>query len=511
MIKLYAADGATLLCELDATECVASEGLNAEYEVMLTHPKDARGKWAELLRGRVLLCPVPREPAPFAHAPELASQLYTARIAEGAGTITWDGESFAPGTTILVWQGQTFSNAPFPYASGLSAKSYRCWACAYPRLGSYRKAGTQSSGDARYYVPADYVTDMVRVPADTQLDTIIEGRQIGDQQFRIYRVTEDAENVTVYARHIFYDLGANYVVRAVPPVFSTIYDGNVYLYGSLIRALASGGLSSLPVANEELLRSVTDRRAWAPTASTPNEYAIEKKSFVEALLGDDGLLNYFGYELVRDNDMTMVIPSRGKRRGLVLREGVDMLGMSIDTDESDVYTIVVPYAMDDNGNRQLISGNAQASVAADGVESANSGEYAIQRINYLEVDAASLTSGAMTYYAKGGDVPKTTVTIDYIDPRGIEGKPVMDCLDEVYIGDTIGILRRGATQPVEIRVTKIEWDCLAQRYLSLQMGSVDTFGAVKALTGGGRIGSPVIGSGIAIDTMSDADFRALLT
>ena len=50
---------------------------------------------------------------------------------------------------------------------------------------------------------------------------VIESRQLRDQPFRIYRVVPELDKVTVYARHIFYDLLDN-MIKSLKPSSSAV-------------------------------------------------------------------------------------------------------------------------------------------------------------------------------------------------------------------------------------------------------------------------------------------------
>ena len=66
--------------------------------------------------------------------------------------------------------------------------------------------------DGRHgYMSSEYLTHVRTEQQSVQVDVgfqnqVIESRQLRDQPFRIYRVAPELDKVTVYARHIFYDL-----------------------------------------------------------------------------------------------------------------------------------------------------------------------------------------------------------------------------------------------------------------------------------------------------------------
>ena len=106
----------------------------------------------------------------------------------------------------------------------------------YKILGKYKKgtqvivlAKTTSSwyevscpDGKRGYMSASYLTHVRTDPAPGQAARqIMESRQLRAQPFRIYRVVPELDKVTVYARHVFYDLLDNMVKSYKPSASAT--------------------------------------------------------------------------------------------------------------------------------------------------------------------------------------------------------------------------------------------------------------------------------------------------
>ena len=188
--------------------CTVTETLNGEWELTLTHPIDEYGKWQRLTEGNILRAPVPAATTPRVQL------VY-------AGQITTPGSS----VSTVVYRVQTNSGDPLRLRAGTSTSS--------TILGKY-KQGTEiivleKATDSWYevtcpdgkrgYMYADYLayvrTDVVSTPETVDFvhmtGQYIEPRQLRDQPFRIYRVVPELTKVTVYARHIFYDLLDNMI------------------------------------------------------------------------------------------------------------------------------------------------------------------------------------------------------------------------------------------------------------------------------------------------------------
>ena len=52
--------------------------------------------------------------------------------------------------------------------------------------------------------------------ASEATSSVVESRQLRDQPFRIYRVVPELDKITVYARHVFYDLLDNMIKSYKP-------------------------------------------------------------------------------------------------------------------------------------------------------------------------------------------------------------------------------------------------------------------------------------------------------
>ena len=180
------------------TSCTVTETLNGEYELQLEHALDSQGKWLRLVEGNIV-----RAPVPAAMTPQV---------------------KLAPQTSAsgMVYKVSTRRD-PLRLRSGTGTK--------YKILGKYKKgtevivlAKTTSSWyevscpDGKHgYMSASYLTYVRTLPAPKQAaKEVVEARQLRDQPFRIYRVVPDLNKVTVYARHVFYDLMDNMIKSYAP-------------------------------------------------------------------------------------------------------------------------------------------------------------------------------------------------------------------------------------------------------------------------------------------------------
>lgn len=202
---------------LTPSDCSVTETLNGEWELTLTHPLDKLGKWQRLTEGRILTAPVPATSTPRVNLItqsagtdiyKVSTQSGTLRLRSGPGTSYKILKSYKKNTEVILIQ-----------------KTSSSW---YEVTCPDGKRGYMST---EYLT---YVRTEGNVPAAT--GEVIEPRQLRDQPFRIYRVVPELTKVTVYARHIFYDLLDN-MLQKVEPSSGTVG-------AAVVRAIADGCLSS---------------------------------------------------------------------------------------------------------------------------------------------------------------------------------------------------------------------------------------------------------------------------
>ncbi|NLE44533.1 MAG: SH3 domain-containing protein, partial [Chloroflexi bacterium] len=180
------------------TECTVTETLNGAWELTMKHPLDADGKWLRLQRGNII-----RSPVPAAMTPAIAVSLTPSEIKEIWRVATSGGRLHlrsGTGTTYKIL-GKCKNGTQVV----LLKKTTSSW---YEVTTPDGKRGYMSSAYLQYVR-----TETVPGTAEKE---IVEPRQLRDQPFRIYRIVPDLGGITVYARHIFYDLADN-LVRSYEP------------------------------------------------------------------------------------------------------------------------------------------------------------------------------------------------------------------------------------------------------------------------------------------------------
>ena len=430
--------------------CTVTETLNGEWELTLVHPIDEYGKWTRLSEGNILRAPVPAAMTPQMN---LVTQQYQ--------TQTYDVEIY----TV------TTQRDPLRLRSG-TGTNYRI-------LGQYKK-GTEvivvskpssswyevTCPDGRHgYMSAEYLTHARTEQQSTQVDVgfqnqVIEPRQLRDQPFRIYRVVPELGKITVYARHIFYDLLDNMIQRIEPSASA--------VGASVAQSISSGCLSGHGFT------------FYSDLTSTAEDVCFENINPVEALLGEGGLVEKYGAELTRDWFDVFLVKRVGVNSDVQIREGKNLTGIAYDVDETDVVTRIMPTGEDADGNILYLPELY--------IDSPNLGAYTHPKWIHLAVsEAKEVTDGdapksrdqcyaemrkaAQAEYDRGCDLPTVTLRVDFVNCADTEEYRQYRFLQNIFLGDSVRVVARRIGVEVSMRMTQYTYDCLTQKYTAMTLGT----------------------------------------
>lgn len=270
----------------------------------------------------------------------------------------------------------------------------------------------------------------------------------GLQPFRVYRIVPGMSGTTaIYARHIAYDLGG-YVVSPF-----TAADAPSAVAGIKSHALPAGMPFTL----------TTDKTAAAPMAVTVPTGAW-------ALLGGQqgSLLDVYGGEYEFDGWTVRLLTRRGADRGVSVRYGKNLTDLTQDASCANCYTGVVPYW---RGNSITVTA---APVYAEG-------DFGYTRLMPLDLSSsfkqqptqAQLQAEAAAYVKRNQiGVPAVSWDVKLALLSQASGYEDVAFLEQIYLGDTVGVYFQRLSVDAKARVNKIVWDCLLERYDSVALGSV---------------------------------------
>ena len=454
MICVYPADCTDFsnngLGAVSPMSCTVTETLNGEWELTLVHDIDGRGKWTRLSEGCILRAPVPAAMTPSV---DLVTQQYQ--------TSSYDVQIYKI----------TTKSGPLHLRSGTSTN--------YKILGKYKKGRevivlnkTTSSWyevtapDGKHgYMASQYLTFRRTETQTVQTNVgfrnqVIEARQLRDQPFRIYRVAPELDKVTVYARHIFYDLLDN-MIQSLKPSPSAVG-------ASVVQSLAGACLSS------------HDFSFYSDLTSTAEDVEWENINPVEAMLGEDGLVSKYGAELARDWYDVFLVRRVGNDTDVSIREKKNLTGISYDVDETDVVTRIMPTGEDADGNilylpeLYLDSPNINAYThpkwihlpVSEAKEVTDGDEPKSKAQCYAEMRKA-----AQAEFDGGCDLPTVTLKVDFVNCSDAEEYKQYAALTDIFLGDSVRVVARRIGVEVSMRMTQYTYDCLTRKYTSVTLGT----------------------------------------
>ena len=430
--------------------CTVTETLNGEWELTLVHDIDERGKWTRLSEGCILRAPVPAAMTPSV---DLVTQQYQ--------TSTYDVQIYKI----------TTRSGPLHLRSG-TGTNYRI-------LGKYKKGRevivlnkTTSSWyevtapDGKHgYMASQYLTFQRTETQTVQSNVgfrnqVIEARQLRDQPFRIYRVVPELDKITVYARHIFYDLLDN-MIQSLKPSPSAVG-------ASVVQSLSGACLSS------------HDFSFYSDLTSTAEDVEWENVNPVVAMLGENGLVSKYGAELARDWYDVFLVRRVGNDTDVSIRERKNLTGISYDVDETDVVTRIMPTGEDADGNVLYLPELY--------IDSPNIGAYTHPKWIHLSVsEAKEVTDGdepksksqcyaemrkaAQAEFDADCDLPTVTLKVDFVNCSDAEEYKQYAALTDIFLGDSVRVVARRIGVEVSMRMTQYTYDCLTRKYTSVTLGT----------------------------------------
>ncbi|QNO17875.1 phage tail spike protein [Caproicibacterium amylolyticum] len=285
----------------------------------------------------------------------------------------------------------------------------------------------------------------------------------GVQAFRIYRVVKNAVDGTikVNARHIFYDLLANFVEDVRPTGKNGTQAGQQILSGC---------------------QYLTPFTFASDITHTVTAYFI-RQSPVQAFLGDtdQAFISRWGGEIIRDNYNIAINTRLGADNGVRISYGKNMAGLEFNEDTSGVATRILPTA--------LTADNQILLLPEKYVDSPHISEYPFPIIATMDtgyqigkdVDGAvpyptvdscytAMRQFASDKFLAGTDIPKLSLSVDFVDWKDITGYEKYKSLLTVGLGDDVTVDYAPFGVSVKLRVCAVSYNCLTDRYETLTIG-----------------------------------------
>ena len=320
---------------------------------------------------------------------------------------------------------------------------------------------TAPDGKHGYMSTTYLVFDHRESSASEAVSSTVEERQLRDQPFRIYRVVPEIDKITVYARHVFYDLLDN-ILKSYKPSSSAVG-------ASVVQTISSSCLSE----HDFTFYSDLDSRA--------EDVEFVNINPVDALLGEGGVVEKYKGELTRDWWDVFLVKRVGQDSNVQIRQAKNLLGISYDVDLTDVVTRIMPTGEDADGNVLYLPELF--------IDSPLIGNYTHPKWIHLPVsDAKEKTDGddkktkeqcyaamreaVQAQYDAGCDMPTVTLNVDFINCAETEEYKEYGFLQNIYLGDAVRVIAPRIGVQVSMRMTQYTYDCLTKKYTSMTLGTV---------------------------------------
>ena len=477
---------------LNPQACSVNETLNGEYEVQMTHPIDDAGKWKRICTDRILRVPVPAAITPQinmtvrasgdasqtieTHVYKVSTRRDPLRLRSGTGTRYSILGRYAKGTEVIVLD---TTNAAWYEVS-----------CPDGKRG-YMYAGYLT------YVRTDTQTVDTESGVNDETITVIESRQMRDQLFRIYRVAPELDKITVYARHIFYDLLDNMIQSYAP--------ASTDAGASVLQGLSGACLSDHAFT------------FYSDLTSTAEDVTFENINPVEAILGTDGLIDKYGGELARDLFDVYVVRRAGSDANVIIREGKNLLGITYDADQTNVATRILPTGEDGDGNTLYLPEKY--------IDSPHINDYPHPKWQHLPVSEAKVSDSddeprsaddcykimrdaVQAQLDAGCDIPDITLKVDFIHLKDTEEYRQYRALENIYLGDSVTVIVKRLGIAVKMRMTQYSYDCLTGRYSSMVLGSAEEALSGNVVSGRQLPSGVITASKLAGNSVGSRQLRA---
>lgn len=275
------------------------------------------------------------------------------------------------------------------------------------------------------------------------------------QAFRIYRITIPINGIiTVYAQHISYDL----VNIGVIPFSLTDVEPKVAIDTLLEKTV--------------IPHNFTFRTDYA----TKKNFEVKKPQSVRACLGGTygSLVNKWGGEFEWDNFTIIHHKGRGSNKGVVIEYGKNLTKLDHDSDISEIYTDILPYAVISNG---------------DGTEDVVTLSEQILPITTTLTNRKTLVKDMTDSFDEDEKITESTLkakTEKYIknNPLGVENPTITitfeplwkqpeysALLERVCLCDTVTVKHTQIGVSVKTKVVKTVYDTLLEKYTSITLGN----------------------------------------
>lgn len=301
---------------------------------------------------------------------------------------------------------------------------------------------------------ADHVSDI-------QMSSIIVAQPAqgkNNQPFRVYKMTKPINGrFTVYAQHISYQL-------SFIPVMPFAITASSSACNQTLQGLKTNAVESCPFT------------FWTDVTTVASYQQTVPASLRSRLGGVAGsVLDRFGGEYEWDGYTVKLWRNRGITTPQIsLRYGKNITDLNQEENIEKTVTGIVPYWQSPNGDTTV-------TLPEKVVESSYASRYPFKRTIPYDFSRdfddpptqAQLRARAQTYVNQSGlGVPKVSIKLSFINLSDTEDYKDIAALQTVNLCDYVGVYFEKLNISTSAEVVKTVWNCLSERYDSIEIGAL---------------------------------------
>lgn len=274
----------------------------------------------------------------------------------------------------------------------------------------------------------------------------------GMQPFRIYRITPEKDRISVYARHIFYDM------------LDTI------CYGKRLTGTAQQWMKDMPFTFAFPMPFVFGTDIDSDTRETAS---YDGENTVEILTAKtNSFVALFGGEVIRDKFNVFFAKKRGQDIGYKISYGKNLKGLTVDEDLTNVITHI-----EARGEYQTnVGGESQTETARVTVVSPRVNDYVYPKMDFITfndtADKDVMTKRIKKMFDDGLDLPNLNVRVDFVQLEKLEQYKKYKFLQKLHIGDTVTVYHEKMNFNKKLRMIDYNWNCITNEYEKIQFGDL---------------------------------------
>ena len=457
----FSTNGLGLLLPL---ECYVEEQVNGKYEATLVHVITDDYRWAQVQKGMLIKCTCPARESPLYETVGVSTQSSTVtrsiyKVKTNGGRLRLRQKPNASSKILSLWKPGT----EVIKLADATGNWYQV---------SIRNGGQTGYMYAGYLQFVRNITETIEAAKPTG-SAGVQVQISRDQLFRIYAIQNDTESglQTLHAMHVFYDLRTDATNEKYEP-------------DNEAAATAVARIMTHRIDANDDFTLYADRL----TGTVKGEY--DHCSPIKAWLDpDDGMLTQAKGLLFRDNFDIFMLPDETRDMGVTIRRGKNLVGVTVDSDDADVVTRIIPCGKDKKGDPLYLDGTIY-------VDSSRINDYFRPHTKKIEYDVrvvdkdadnvttftsipaarARLRALANEDFNAGCDLATYGMDVNFVilSEREAADYPEWVHLQAVHMNDTVTVIDEMIGLRAKVRVTGYKWDVLLEQYEDLMLGEIQT-------------------------------------